>query len=136
MPSAGATPAPPVEEIIPGPDAPAAPTPPPPQPGFSAVRDVTLGLGVPDLVKGRRPVVPPVARMAGQGGQVHLTFAVDAAGITNLQKIDGPEILKEAAGQTVLSWTFRRTSAERIYLEAILTFAGDTAKAEVHPAQK
>jgi len=70
------------------------------------------------------------------GGQVHLTFAVDAAGVTNLQKVDGPEMLKEAAGSTVLSWAFRRTSAERIYLEAILTFAGDTAKAEVLPAAK
>ena len=136
MPSAAATPAPPVEEIIPAPDAPAAPTPPPPQPGFSAVRDVTLGLGVPDLVKGRRPVVPPVARMASQGGQVLLTFAVDAAGITAVQKVDGPEILMEVARQTAASWTFRRTSAERIYLEAVFTFQGDTAKAEVRAAQE
>ena len=136
MPAAGATPAPPVEEIIPAAPDPAVPTPPPPQAGFSAIRDVVLGIGVPDLVKGRRPVVPPVARMAGQGGQVHLGFAVDAAGVTTLQKIDGPEMLKEAAGQTVLSWTFRRTSAERIFLEAVFTFQGDGAKAEVHAVQQ
>jgi outer membrane biosynthesis protein TonB len=97
---------------------------------------VTLGIGVPDLAKGRRPVVPPVARMAGQGGHVQLTFAVDAAGITTVQNVDGPELLKEAARQTVASWNFRRTSAERIYLEAMFTFEGDGARAEVRPARQ
>jgi TonB family protein len=127
-----ATPAPPVEEIITGP-AP-APTPPPAQPGFSAVRDVTLALGVPDLVKGRRPVVPPVARMARANGQVLLTLAVDAAGVTTVQKADGPELLKDAARQAAASWSFRRTSAERIYLQAVFTFDGDQARAEVRTA--
>jgi TonB family protein len=131
-----APPAPPAEEIIAAPATPAPPTPPPPPPGFSAVRDITLAIGVPDLVKGRRPVVPPVARMAGTGGQVYLTLAVDAAGLTTVQKADGPELLQEAAKQTAASWTFRRTSAERIFLEAVITFDGDAARAEVRPAQK
>jgi TonB family protein len=137
-PAPAATPAPPVEEIIPAaePPAPAAPPPPPPQPGFSAVRDVALGIGVPDLVKGRRPVVPPVARMAGQSGHVQLTFAVDAAGITTVQQVEGPELLKEAARQTAASWNFRRTSAERLYLEAMFTFEGDAARAEVRAARQ
>ena len=130
-------PAAPEEEIISlAPPTPAPPTPPPPQPGFSAVRDITLAIGVPDLVKGRRPVVPPVARMAGAGGQVYLTLAVDAAGLTTVQKIDGPELLKEAARQTAASWTFRRTSAERVFLEAVITFEGDAARAEVRPAAR
>ena len=134
-PAPAATPAPPEEEVISlAPPTPAPPTPPPPQPGFSAVRDVTLAVGVPDLVKGRRPVVPPVARMASAGGQVYLTLAVDAAGIATVQKVDGPELLKEAAKQTAASWNFRRTSAERIFLEAVITFEGDVARAEVRPA--
>lgn len=132
-PSAAATPAPPPEEIISGPVV-APPTAPPPQPGFSAVRDVTLAIGVPDLVKGRRPVVPPVARMAGTSGQVLLTFAVDAAGVTSVQKVDGPDLLKDAARQAVASWSFRRTTADRMYLAAVFTFDGDQARAEVRRA--
>lgn len=133
-PAAAATPAPPPIEIISGP-AVAPPPPPPPQPGFSAIRDVALGIGVPDLVKGRRPVVPPVARMASAGGQVKVGFAVDAAGIVTVQKVDGPELLKEAARHAVASWTFRRTTADRIYLTALFMFEGDAARAEVSPAQ-
>ena len=133
VPAARPTPAPPIEEIIAGP-AP-TPTPPPAQPGFSAVRDITLALGVPDLVKGRRPVVPPVARMAAAGGTVLLTLAVDAAGVTTVQKVDGPDLLKDAARQAAQSWQFRRTSAERIFLAAVFTFEGDKARAEVRTAE-
>ena len=125
-----AVPGAPEEEIIGGPVA-TPPPPPPLQPGFSAVRDVTLGLGVPDLVKGRRPVVPPIARMANAGGEVRVTFSVDAAGVVSLQKVEGEDLLKEAARQAVASWSFRRTSAERMFLAAVFTFEGDTAKAEV-----
>lgn len=123
-------PAPPPVEIISGP-AQAPPPAPPPQPGFSAVRDVSLGAGVPDLVKGRRPVVPPVARMAAAGGEVQVAFAVDAAGITTVQKVDGPDLLKEAARQAVASWAFRRTTAERMFLSAVFNFQGDQARADV-----
>ena len=56
--------APPVE-VITAPRPPEAQAP-PPQPGVSAIRDVTLALGVPDLVRGRRPVPPPLARMSGR----------------------------------------------------------------------
>jgi len=138
-PAAGDTPAPsptpavpaaPEEEIIGGPVA-TPPPPPPLQPGFSAVRDITLGLGVPDLVKGRRPVVPPIARMSNAGGEVRVTFSVDAGGVVSVQKVDGPDVLKEAARQAVASWSFRRTSAERMFLAAVFTFEGDAAKAEV-----
>lgn len=125
--------APPIE-VISGP-AVAPPPPPPPQPGFSAVRDVSLGAGVPDLVKGRRPVVPPVARMAGLGGEVAVAFSVDAAGAAAVQKVDGPDLLKEAARQAVSSWAFRRTTAERIFLSAAFTFQGDQARADVRRAE-
>src|SRR5207247_10246325 len=61
-----------------------APPPPPPPPevesGASAVRDVVLEAGVPDLAKGRRPVPPPLARMAGTSGVVEVQFSVSAAG--------------------------------------------------------
>jgi TonB family protein len=127
---ASAGPAAPPIEVISGPSEVPSPPPPPP-PGFSAVRDVSLAAGVPDLVKGRRPVVPPVARMAGANGAVQVTFSVDAAGIASVQKVDGPDLLKEAARQGVASWSFRRTSAERIFLSATYTFEGDQARAEV-----
>ena len=49
----------------------AAPTP-PPQPGVSAVDGVALAIGVPDLVTGRRPAAPPLARLASEYGQVEV----------------------------------------------------------------
>ena len=133
-PAPASTPAAPPIEVITGP-AVAPPPPPPPEPGFSAVRDVSLGAGVPDLVKGRRPVVPPVARMANTGGEVRVSFAVDAAGAASVQKVEGLELLKEAARQAVASWAFRRTTAERIFLSAVFTFQGDQARADVRRAE-
>jgi TonB family protein len=138
---AGGTPAPPpspaspaVPGASPAPGAsplPTAATPAPPSPGISAVRDVTLAPGVPDLMRGRRPVAPPLARMQGVSGTVDVKFAVDAAGSASVRDVTGPDPLKEAARQTVASWTFRRTTPERLFLAATLTYKGDTASAEV-----
>jgi len=128
------SPAAPPVEVITGP-AVAPPPPPPPEPGFSAVRDVSLAAGVPDLVKGRRPVVPPIARMAAASGEVQVNFSVDAAGISSVQKVEGSDLLREAARQAVASWAFRRTTAERIFLKAAFTFQGDLAKADVQRAE-
>lgn len=102
------------------------------QPGISAVRDVHLGEGVPDLVAGRHPVVPPFARMARASGTVRVTFSVDAAGACLVRTVDGPDLLEPAAEDTVGSWTFRRTEAERLFLVAELTYTGDEASASVH----
>jgi len=99
------------------------------------VRDVSLAAGVPDLVKGRRPVVPPIARMAAASGEVQVNFSVDAAGISSVQKVEGSDLLREAARQAVASWAFRRTTAERIFLKAAFTFQGDLAKADVQRAE-
>jgi TonB family protein len=131
---------PPPIEVLPAPTAPsAAPAPAPaptrPSEGISAVRDVVVSPGLPDLASGRRPQVPPIARMAGTSGEVVVRFAVDAAGITAGLQVEGPEALKEAARQTVASWTFRRERAERIYLRAGLTYQGDTARARVERAE-
>jgi hypothetical protein len=122
--------APPVD-IIPGP--------PPARPtdtsimtaGVSAVRDVTLGEGVPDLTTGRRPLVPPVARMGGITGQVEVRFVVEASGATSNLELGGPDTLKEAARQTVSSWTFRRTSTERLFLVTTIDYGAETARAAV-----
>jgi TonB family protein len=128
--------APPVE-ALPAPAAPAAPEAQPPpaqppgQPGVSAVRDVSLGPGTPDLSKGRRPVVPPLARMSGVEGDVRIRFAVDAAGATSVQSVQGPEPLRLAAEQTVASWVFRRTTAARLYMVAEVHYRGDSASATV-----
>jgi TonB family protein len=102
-----------------------------PTPSISAVRDVTLASGVPDLMKGRRPVTPPLARMQGISGTVDVHFAVDAAGTSTVREVAGPDPLKEAARQTVTSWSFRRSTPERLFLAATFTYKGDTASAAV-----
>jgi len=110
--------------------------PPPPQVpenGVSAIRDVTLAPGVPDLTRGRRPVAPPLARMAGTSGSVEVSFSVSAAGTTSLQGSTGPDVLRPAAEQAVTSWVFRRTRADRVYLTAVFTYSGDKSSASVRP---
>lgn len=132
---------PPVEVIrVPPPPAPpaagtpgAAPgaAPQPAQPGYSSVRDVALGIGVPDLAQGRRPTVPPFARMAGVTGTVEVAFSVGASGLTAIQTTTGPDPLQLTAKEMVQSWSFRRTSTERLYLLAVVEYGADTAKAKV-----
>ncbi|HTN52358.1 MAG TPA: TonB family protein, partial [Anaeromyxobacter sp.] len=100
---ANATAPPPVEVLTVPPPAPS------PENGTSAIRDVTLEPGVPDLTKGRRPVAPPFARMAGTTGTVEVEFSVGTAGTTTVQGSTGPDLLKPAAEQAVASWVFRRT---------------------------
>jgi TonB family protein len=133
-------PTPPPVEVIPGGPAPGASpapaaVPSPPEPGVSAVRDVALGPGVPDLTKGRRPVAPPLARMSSLSGAVQVQFSVDASGASSIQSVTGPDLLKEAARQAVATWSFRRTSAERLYLVATFNYDGDKAQAEVKRAE-
>lgn len=123
-------PPPPVEVLR----APPAPTPPPAVP-VSAVRDVVLAIGVPDLVRGRRPVPPPLARMAGSVGKVTLRFSVDAGGSTTVADADGPDLLVPAAREVVVSWLFRRTTAERMLLVAAFEYRADGAAAEVRLAE-
>jgi len=130
-PTVGTSPAPGTAAAAASP-VPAVPaTPAPPTPGISAVRDVTLAPGVPDLVKGRRPMAPPLARMQGVSGTVDVHFAVDAAGSATIREVAGPDPLKEAARQTVASWSFRRSTPERLFLAATFTYKGDTASAAV-----
>jgi TonB family protein len=125
--AAGATAPPPVEVIT-------APLPAlPPENGVSAIRDVTLEPGVPDLTRGRRPVSPPFARMAGTTGTVEVAFSVGTAGTTTVQSTTGPDLLKAAAEQAVASWVFRRTRADRAYLTAVFTYAEDKSSAVVRP---
>jgi len=127
---------PPIEVLGPvSPPPAAAPPAPPPMPPVSAVRDVNLEMGVPDLTRGRRPVVPPLARMASATGTVDVRFAVDAAGASSVQEVAGPELLKEAARQAVMSWVFRRTSAERMHLVASFKYEAATASATVRKAE-
>ena len=143
-----ALPTPPPVEVIPGGPPGASPAPgaavpgavaptpaPPPEPGVSAVRDIALGPGVPDLTRGRRPVAPPLARMSSLSGTVQIQFSVDASGASSIQSVNGPDLLKEAARQAVATWNFRRTSAERVYLVAVFNYDGDKAQAEVRRAE-
>jgi hypothetical protein len=102
-------------------------------PGVSAVDGVSLSIGVPDLVTGRRPSPPPFARLAGEYGAVDVKFAVNAAGNASVLTVDGPPLLKPAAEVTVGSWSFRRTTAERLYLTATVTYRAEGAQASVAP---
>ena len=126
-PAAERTAPPPVEVVT------AAPPSQPPENGVSAVRDVALEPGVPDLTRGRRPVTPPLARMGGASGTVEVAFSVSAAGTTMVQSVSGPDVLKKAAEQAVASWVFRRTRADRAYLTAVFTYAPDKTAAVVRP---
>jgi TonB family protein len=127
-PAAAAAPkAPPVEVLSVPPPAE------PPENGLSAVRDVTLSPGVPDLTRGRRPVPPPLARMAQATGTIDVKFSVDAAGIAAVKGSTGPDVFKRAAEQAVSSWTFRRTRADRIFLLAEFKYTVDAASATVRP---
>ncbi len=126
--AAGPAPAAPLVEVITAP-APAGPV----ENGVSAIRDVTLQPGVPDLARGRRPVAPPIARMAGATGTVEVAFSVSAAGSTTVQSVAGPESFRRAAQEAVGSWVFRRARAERAYLVAVFNYAEDRTTAEVRP---
>ncbi len=118
---------PPIEVIT------AAPPPLPPENGISAIRGVELEPGVPDLTRGRRPVAPPLARMARASGVVTVEFSVSSGGITAVQRAEGPEVFQPAATQAVESWIFRRTRADRAYLTAVFKYEDDLASAVVRP---
>jgi len=107
------------------------PEPRPQRPGISSVTGVALANGVPDLGEGRTPVVPPFARMAATSGTLRVRFSVDSAGVTTVSSIEGPELLQLAAGQAVESWKFRRETAERLRLIAMIIYEGDNASATV-----
>jgi TonB family protein len=104
--------------------------------GISSIQGVTVAPGLPDLVKGRRPIVPPLARMSGASGSVEVRFAVDASGVSSVQSSDGPDVLKPAAEQTVASWFFQRGSTERLHLIAVLTYEGNSANARVRTVEE
>jgi len=114
----------------------ASPPPLPPENGISAIRGVELEPGVPDLTRGRRPVAPPFARMAGTNGVVTVEFSVSAGGVTTVQRTDGPELFRPAATQAVESWIFRRTRGDRAYLIVAFTYEDDLASAVIRPQPK
>jgi TonB family protein len=101
----------------------------PPPPGMSAVESVVLGPGVPDLILGRRPVVPPIARLENQSGAVKIVFSVDMDGHTTVHQVDGPEMLRSAAEGVVRSWTFRLLTSERVFLVATIAYDADSVTA-------
>ena len=128
VPSPSPRPGAPPEPVVPTPSPAATPR---PASGVSAVRDVTLGAGVPDLASGRRPVLPPLARLGNVFGLVEVRFAVDAGGVTSGIEVSGPELLQRVTRQTVASWSFRRTSTERLFLVAVFEYEGLRASATV-----
>ncbi len=135
-PASAGTPALPPTEVVNVPAAPPAtpalaPAPPANEPGISSVVGVTLAPGLPDLVSGRRPVVPPLARMKGVSGSVVVRFSVDGGGKTTVHGVEGPDLLKPQADQAVRTWTFRRTTAERVFLAATFVYEGSAASAAV-----
>jgi hypothetical protein len=106
--------------------------PPPPENGSSTIRDVRfVGDGIPDLVRGRRPVPPPSVRLSGKYGDVTVRFSIDSGGVTTVKGTEGTEGLTEAAESVVRSWNFRRTSAQRVYAVAQIHYAPEGASATV-----
>ena len=109
--------------------------PPPParitEAGGSSIRDVKFEGPIPDLIRGRRPVAPPLARVGGVSGTVTVTFSLDAAGITLVRTVEGPEALKKVTEEMVGSWVFRRQSPERLFLAVDVVYAGDVASATI-----
>jgi TonB family protein len=110
---------------------PARPEPPVKETGVSAVADVALGDNIPDLVKGRRPVWPPLARLGNITGDVVVRFSVDLAGRVTVHSAEGPDMLKDTAEQAVGTWLFRRTAIDRVNLIATFKFGGDRSTARV-----
>jgi len=109
----------------------ARPDPPAKEEGMSAVADVTLGENIPELVRGRRPVWPPMARLGNVGGEVVVRFSVDLAGKTTVHSTEGPDLLKAGAEQAVQTWLFRRTAIDRVNLIATFKFASDRSVVRV-----
>ncbi len=134
-PASAATPAAPPVEIVSGPPAaePVSPVVAPQENGMSAIRDVELAPGIPDLVRGRRPVSPPLARMASLEGDVKVRFSIDSGGAVSVTEVEGPAGLKEAADSLVRSWSFRRTAAQRIYAIAQVSYRMSGSTAKVRP---
>ncbi|MBX7186541.1 MAG: energy transducer TonB [Vicinamibacteria bacterium] len=132
-------PAPPAAAAAATPEAPAEDTdvipvrqePPPKEQGASAITDVLLGDNIPELVRGRRPVWPPMARLGNVAGDVVVRFSVDLAGKVTVHTVEGPDLLKTAAEQAVASWLFRRTAIDRVPLIATFKFGPDRTFAKV-----
>ena len=131
---------PPVEVISGGrvappvaPDPFAANTPSPVENGLSSVRDVELSPGIPDLIRGRRPVAPPLARMGEIEGDVEVRFSVDSGGATTVNNVSGRDELKDAATSLVKSWMFRRTAAHRVFALALVEYRMSGSKARIRP---
>lgn len=121
------TPTPPVDtEVLP-----ARPEPPAREAGASSVTDVVLGENIPDLIRGRRPVWPPLARLGNVTGEVVVRFSVDLAGKVTVHSADGPDLLKDAAEGAVGTWLFRRTAIDRLDLAATFKFGADRTMAQV-----
>jgi TonB family protein len=138
-PKAPAASAPPVEVVSTQPtraEAPPAanapPTPPPPvENGLSSVRDVELTAGIPDLVRGRRPVSPPLARLGQLEGDVEVRFSIDSGGATSIHSVNGREELKEAAESLVRTWSFRRTAPQRLFALAEIHYGMNGSRARI-----
>lgn len=99
--------------------------------GMSTVADVALGENIPELVRGRRPIWPPLARLGNAGGEVVVRFSVDLAGKTTVHSAEGPDLLKATAEQAVQTWLFRRTAIDRLNLIATFKFGADRTSAKV-----
>ncbi len=124
-----ASPPPPPE--VPTDVLPARPEPPAKEAGTSAVSDVVLGENIPDLVRGRRPTWPPLARLGAITGEVAVRFSVDLAGKVTVHSAEGPDMLKAAAEQAVGTWLFRRTAIDRLHLIATFKFGAERTVANV-----
>ena len=103
--------------------------PPPPPPPVTEVATskpitVTSDVQAAKLIKKVQPVYPRIAIMARISGTVHLTGIIGRDGlIQQLQVIDGPPLLVQAAVDAVRQWVYRPTLLSNKPVEVIATIS-------------
>jgi hypothetical protein len=73
---------------------------------FAAALAQDSGRPIPTVVSHAEPAYPPLARQARISGDVHVTFSTDGHSVVHVEADAGPELLRRAAEQNVLTWDF------------------------------
>ena len=74
------------------------------------------------LISQPRPVYPPLAKAARIQGTVKFEVTIDKSGsVTNLQLLEGPPLLVEAARGAVWQWKYRPSTVDGKPVEVITT---------------
>lgn len=61
-------------------------------------------------------IYPPIARAAHVSGDVHISVTLDRYGLTALEVLDGPIMLRQSAMDAIMHWRLNTTDAQKITL--------------------